>query len=185
MRRVVLPIALALAVAACADAPGPVPEADVARARDAIAPLQKGLLEALAAALAEGGPEGAIDVCAIRAPDLARQAARPGVEVGRTSHRLRNPANAPRPWVSPVLAAWVDDPAAAAPRALRLEGNRIGYVQPIRTVGLCLACHGTEISPSVLARLAERYPADRATGFREGDLRGAFWVELDPAADAR
>jgi len=30
----------------------------------------------------------------------------------------------------------------------------------------------------VKAELAERYPADRAVGFTEGELRGWFWLEL-------
>jgi hypothetical protein len=30
----------------------------------------------------------------------------------------------------------------------------------------------------VREELAERYPADRATGFKVGDIRGWFWVEV-------
>jgi hypothetical protein len=43
---------------------------------------------------------------------------------------------------------------------------------------MCLACHGESLEPAVAAKLAAAYPKDQATGFRAGDLRGAFWVEL-------
>jgi hypothetical protein len=47
---------------------------------------------------------------------------------------------------------------------------------------LCLACHGqvSSLDPAVRAVLAERYPADRATGYRAGDLRGAVSVTFVP-----
>jgi len=30
----------------------------------------------------------------------------------------------------------------------------------------------------VLAALRDRYPKDRAIGFKEGEIRGWFWVEM-------
>ncbi|MGM0774574.1 MAG: c-type heme family protein, partial [Pseudomonadota bacterium] len=39
-----------------------------------------------------------------------------------------------------------------------------------------LGCHGKSIDPEVKAKLDELYPEDQATGFSEGDLRGAFVV---------
>jgi len=30
--------------------------------------------------------------------------------------------------------------------------------------------------------LAAKYPMDQATGFKEGDLRGWFWIEVPPSA---
>jgi hypothetical protein len=173
----------ALWVIACGSAP--LPDAgDAWRERGAavVRPFKQKLVAALTEAIAAGGAENAIEVCRVRAPELAREAGAPGIEVGRTSHRLRNPANAPRAWVQPLLAAWVADPASAAPRALRLPSGAVGYVEPILTAPLCLACHGESLEPAVAAKLAAAYPSDRATGFRAGDLRGAFWVEL--AADA-
>jgi hypothetical protein len=60
---------------------------------------------------------------------------------------------------------------------VQAEGGReFRYMKPIPTAGLCLTCHGTELPPTVRQVLAERYPADRATGFAEGDIRGAFVV---------
>jgi len=35
------------------------------------------------------------------------------------------------------------------------------------------------MAPDVNRMLAERYPDDRATGFNDGDLRGAINVKID------
>jgi hypothetical protein len=50
------------------------------------------------------------------------------------------------------------------------------WMKPIMTAPLCLTCHGDALDPELAAVIAERYPADRATGFTPGELRGAFYV---------
>ena len=48
---------------------------------------------------------------------------------------------------------------------------------------LCLKCHGQperEIAPSTMEVLRRLYPEDRATGFRLGELRGMWRVDLPP-----
>ena len=99
------------------------------------------------------------------------------MRVGRASHRLRNPANAPPAWVAPILETWVADPAARAPRTVSLAEGRSGYVEPILLQPPCLTCHGESLAPEVAERIRTSYPEDRATGFQVGDLRGVFWVE--------
>lgn len=153
---------------------GPVAE----RARAALAPLKNGLRAALQEALAEG-PEHAIRVCRVEAPAIAAAASREGVRVGRTSHRLRNPANAPEPWMEPLLEHYVSQPEDREPRLRDLGDGRFGYVEPIDTQAPCLTCHGAVIAPEVAARLAELYPEDRATGFAVGELRGLFWAVVE------
>ena len=54
------------------------------------------------------------------------------------------------------------------------------YMRAIRiNTPLCLQCHGPkeDLAPEVLDRLGALYADDRATGFSEGDLRGAFVVK--------
>lgn len=46
--------------------------------------------------------------------------------------------------------------------------------KPSQQGQVCLTCHGTDISPAVTAKLKELYPKDIATGYKEGDIRGAF-----------
>jgi hypothetical protein len=177
--RVALVLCCALAFAACGQ--GPAPDAGAAwreRGAAVVLPFKQQLMAALTAALAEGGPERAIDACRLRAPELAREASVAGASVGRTSHRLRNPANAPRAWVAPLLAAYVAGGAEDEPRAVRLPSGGVGYVEPILVAPPCLACHGEALAPAVEARIRASYPDDRATGFRAGDFRGLFWVEF-------
>ena len=47
-------------------------------------------------------------------------------------------------------------------------------MKAIPTDSVCLGCHGTDLSPDVSRILADLYPVDRATGYSEGDIRGAF-----------
>lgn len=102
---------------------------------------------------------------------------RDGVRMGRTSHRLRNPANSSPEWVTPLLNAYLDNAADREPHSVKLSDARLGYVEPILLQPLCLTCHGETLASDITARIDELYPDDRATGFEVGDFRGLFWVE--------
>jgi len=167
----------------CSGAEPDVAGSDVARARAALTPFKKALFTALSTAMQDGGVETAIEVCQLRAPAITATAAPAGVTLGRTSHRLRNPDNAPPAWVAPRLESYVASPADTTSRAVRIDDTHVGYVEPIRMKALCTTCHGAEIEPSLLARLAEGYPEDEAVGFSEGDFRGLFWVMLPSTSD--
>jgi hypothetical protein len=179
LARLGLSLALAASLAACT-ASTPVSESEMARAAGALEPLKKELRKALKGALKEGGPEQAIEVCQLRAPEIARLTSTGGAVLGRTSHRVRNPENAPEAWMSVFLEEYLADPSDDEPRAVRLASGDIGYVEPIRMKGICMQCHGDRIKPRVNARLQALYPEDEATGFKKGELRGMFWVKLRP-----
>jgi len=151
------------------------------RARAALQPLKQNLLAELSGAM-ERGPVEALDVCRLRAPEIAAGLSRDGIRVGRTSHRPRNPRNAPEPWMEPLLDAYLDDPAEREPRTIEIDAATVGYVEPIYVKPLCLTCHGTALDADVEAKLTELYPEDRATGFTTGDFRGMFWVTLPARA---
>ena len=175
--QLVLSLAVTVSLIACATRP-PVSESEMARAAEALQPLKRELRNALMGALKEGGPERAIEVCQLRAPEIARLTSTGGALLGRTSHRLRNPANAPEPWMSAFLEEYLAHPTDDEPRAVRLGSGEIGYVEPIRMKGVCMRCHGDRIEPGVKAQLQALYPEDEATGFKKGELRGMFWVKL-------
>jgi hypothetical protein len=183
MRHLVL-VSTVLAAAGCAGRaapPGPVVESvagTAERGRAALTPFKASLRQALGEALARGGPVAAIDVCSSVAPRLAAGASHDGVTVGRASHRLRNPRNHAPTWVEPVLTLLELTPDAG-PRVLDLGHGKTGYVEPIQVQPVCLACHGSELSPEVATALARRYPDDEARGYQSGDFRGVFWVELE------
>ncbi len=155
--------------------------ARLAAGRAAIAPFQAALQAALQSGLARG-PLAALEVCQVEAPAIARDTAVPApagtrVEVGRTSHRLRNPANAPRDWVRPLLGIYTQS-TGTAPRVVELGPGHWGYVEPISVQPLCLGCHGSALAEPVASRLRDLYPQDAATGFSVGEFRGLFWAEF-------
>jgi len=124
------------------------------------------------------GPLEAMGACQLEAPAIAAALSQDGIRLGRTSHRLRNPANSGPDWVSPILADYLADDSDRTPRTVPLPNGRSGFVEPILVQPLCLTCHGTAIAPDVAARIEKLYPDDEAVGFEVGDLRGVFWVEL-------
>jgi hypothetical protein len=160
-------------------------EESLRAAQAALAPFRASLKGALQKAMAES-PEAAIDACATQAPALARAHASPGVTVGRSAVKLRNKANAPRPWLVPVMDRLAKAPSGTdAHELVALDGGRHGYAEAIWTAPACLTCHGDAISPSLATKLDARYPEDDARGFRVGGFRGVFWVELEATARAR
>lgn len=156
-------------------------------ARDAMfSRLFAALGEAMSRPGPDGGAAGAITVCKEQAPTIARAVAREhGLMIGRTSDKLRNPANAAPAWVVALLAenAPASSPTFPDPRFAAHADGSLGVTLPIRLAATCVACHGTseQIDPSVQAALAATYPRDHATGFKEGDLRGWFWIEVPPS----
>lgn len=170
-----LGLLLVLGAAACRAEPAD--EAVIERGSTLLLPLKQNLKSALLAGL-EQGPEQAVSVCRDQAPAIARSLSVDGVVVGRSSHRLRNPDNAPPAWVAPVIDAWLDEDAGRDPVAIDLGDGRQGYVEPIVMQPMCTTCHGKAIPPALAERIAAEYPEDRATGFEVGDLRGVYWVEF-------
>ncbi len=129
----------------------------------------------LMAALDSDDPTAGITVCGANAPAIAAHLAEDyGVQIGRTSQKLRNPANIPPQWAEQVVADVVGQPTYLAG-----PNGEFGALLPIRLKAECQMCHGApeEIDVAIQAALAEHYPDDAATGFAEGDLRGWFWIE--------
>ena len=156
---------------------GEASEQDLARGAELLRPFKQQLQGALREGLAQS-PAQAIAACRTKAPEIAASLSEGEMRVGRASHRLRNPANAPPAWVEPLLEEYRNDASARAGRAVQLDQRRRGYVEPIFVQALCLTCHGESLSESVSSKISELYPDDRAVGYRVGDFRGVFWVEF-------
>ena len=165
------------------DAPSELAPA-IARAGEGMTALQSALQDALMEALASEGPVAAVHVCAREAYVLAAVTAeQQGIAIGRTSHALRNPKNAPRPWAAAIVAEGGSVPFARAHGWAVDLGDRVGVLQPIQTRDTCIICHGAPaaLPPEITAALGERYPEDRATGFAAGQVRGWLWAEVPKA----
>lgn len=189
MIRLPAPLALVV-VAGCAALPAP-PAAEgaadrLAASRALADRFQAELQQALAAAIAADGVAGAVTACAQIAPALAEGLSEEsGATVRRTALRVRNPAAAPDAFERAALERLAAAPLDAEGRpaeVMAVDGGRFRYLRAIPTRGLCLQCHGEAIAPEVKAAIAAAYPADRATGFREGELRGAFSIAWPPSA---
>jgi hypothetical protein len=161
------------------------PDDQTAAAQAAIAAFGGALKAELTSAMQAGGPLNAIEVCHSRAQPIAEGVSSDsGMRLSRVSLRNRNPDNAPNAWQAAVLQDF-ENRLAAGERADALSWQEVAetggqrkfrLMKAIPTAGLCLACHGEAIAPPVAEKIAELYPEDKATGFREGDIRGAFVV---------
>jgi len=139
-------------------------------------PFKQQLKQALISGIQEG-PVAAIDACRIQAPEITAANSVDGIEVGRSSLRLRNPGNEPTDWMRDAMGHWQDS-GDLTPVVRQLDADTVAYAEPIVLQPMCVTCHGKSIAPDVVAAIAERYPDDQATGYVPGDLRGMFWVSF-------
>ncbi|HEC84104.1 MAG: DUF3365 domain-containing protein [Candidatus Parabeggiatoa sp. nov. 2] len=154
--------------------------------RNTIKEFVGSLQSELKAAMKKGGPINAISVCHTKAPQIRAQFShkKAGFEIARTSLKPRNADNAPDEWEKTVLEqfekrkAQGEDPKTLEfHQVVETNGQRqLRYMKAIPTAEVCLLCHGATIAPDIQAKLKELYPDDKATGFKVGDLRGAFSI---------
>lgn len=130
-----------------------------------------------------GGPVPTISMCSDRAPQIAKElSTKSGWNVGRTSLKLRNPKNAPDAWELAVLKDFEQRKAKGEPlktmefsQVVETENGKVfRFMKPIPTGKPCLHCHAATIKPETENALKVLYPQDKARGFKEGDIRGAF-----------
>lgn len=189
-----LAAALTLTLLACdsssrapaAARPEPTDSAVIADGGAAAARLAAGLLVPLTRSVEEHGPAGAIDFCsreALRLTAAIQDSIGSGLSLRRTTLQYRNPGNAPDSLDRVVLedlAARLQRGDSLPPHVVQRTADGARFYRPLRIQPLCLQCHGgeSEIPADVRALLRERYPDDRATGYRVGDLRGVIRVDL-------
>ena len=160
-------------------------ETEVAAAKAAIKEFAGALQTELKTAMKAGGPIAAIGVCSTQAmPITAQVSADHGMTLSRVSLKYRNLANAANDWQSAVLEDF-EKKKLAGKDITRLawsetvnagNGQEFRFMKAIPTGEVCLKCHGMQIAPEVSQVLASLYPEDRATDYKEGDIRGAFVV---------
>lgn len=178
---------LALTTSSMAAAESPSPEALKAEAKTVIQTLAKNLMGELKSAAQEGGLPAAIEVCNTKAMPLTDDVSgMKGWQISRTSLKLRNPQNAPDAWEREVLEQFAvqaeqgaDLKKLAYSEVVTDASGRksLRLMKAIPVAEKCLACHGSNLKPEVREPLQALYPHDSATGFKAGDLRGAFSLE--------
>lgn len=182
-----------VAASCCASAADAIAVADdagalIAETRKTAATIPPKLLKMVQEEIEKGSHDGAIAACNDKAPKMAAAASQnTGWAIRRVSLKNRNPKAVPDAWERAVLEDF-DRRRAAGENPVTLETAEIVAEGPKRTLrymkalpiqGLCLNCHGAEdkMNPAVKARLAELYPQDKATGYSEGQIRGALTIK--------
>lgn len=174
-----------LALPAFADDMAKMKEESRAAAQD----LMKRLGAELQKEMKANGPAAAISVCKDTAPAIASELSRKsGQQVVRVSLKVRNPLiGTPDAWEQKALMEF-DKQAASGTKAETLEfaevvnepqGKYFRYLKALPTGSVCLNCHGPadKLAPEVKGRLNELYPHDKATGYSEGQVRGAISIK--------
>ena len=138
----------------------------------------------LVAAMKADGPAAAVGVCQSAAPTVTEEVNgnAQGWKIGRTALKLRNRDNKPDAFELKVLqqfekqrAAGADPKQIAHKEIVNVDGKPVfRFMKAIPTGQVCLKCHGAAIKDDVRVQLKDLYPDDQATGFKAGDIRGAF-----------
>ncbi|HUV30927.1 MAG TPA: DUF3365 domain-containing protein [Acidobacteriota bacterium] len=146
-----------------------------------IADFSRELKGELMAALSSGDAVDAIAVCRNMAPEIASRYATGNWSIRRVSDRNRNPNNRADTMQAVILSRFADTSAAPYMESWTIADSVSIYrfYKPIRTVPLCLKCHGDvqTLAPGVFEALKRQYPLDKATGYRSDELRGMFVVQ--------
>ena len=126
-----------------------------------------------------GGPE-------LTTALTAGMASKHGVALRRVTQKARNPADKANADELAILRQF----EAAIPASTNppppivtnfVAGAATFFAPIILSKELCLQCHGVsgkDIAPENLAVIQRLYPQDEATGFKLGDLRGAWRVDF-------
>ncbi|MEW5796125.1 MAG: DUF3365 domain-containing protein [Candidatus Zixiibacteriota bacterium] len=164
-----------------AQAPAPDEAELTAAARNLAGQFGRDLQSALLGALNENGPAYAMQVCQIRAGEIAAAHSAAGWSVKRVSDKWRNITGRPDSAEVAVLATFADlkTDSEFLTRWSGPDSARVfNYYQTIVVREMCLQCHGDlqSVDLDLWQQVKIAYPYDKATGYKEGDLRGMFVV---------
>lgn len=133
-------------------------------------------------AMQEGGVPTAVDYCKISAYSIIDSLSQAhNAVISRKSLKPRNYKNTPVPRERSVLKQFEVDwqfGKQVMPFAEDMGAAGVNFYAPIWTQKACLQCHGVigeTLTTKNEAFIKELYPNDKATGYKENDLRG-MWV---------
>lgn len=148
--------------------------------------LGKSLKKELSNAIQTGGLSAGVQRYNVSAPtleaavissDLAQEQV---IYIGRRTLKARNTNNQPNMWQRQALETFdaqqkQGEQIKAQYRIVNHSNKKaIEFISPIATAGLCLNCHGENITPKVSQEINHLYPEDKAVGYQAGDIRGGF-----------
>lgn len=128
-----------------------------------------------------GGVEQGIKACNVKAPEIENKLSKNfEMTIRRTSDKYRNLDNKPDDIDSEILDIYLKN-NDKKPKLIK-TADGIRYYFPIKTLPLCLSCHGdidSQIGKENYALIKKLYPDDNATGYKKDDFRGLWVLEND------
>jgi len=135
-----------------------------------------------------GGVLQAVSVCSDTAQVLTNKfGVERGIYIKRVSLKNRNPNNFPDDFEKRNLNRFellhqnneLNSETEYAEIVVEGDYKYLRYLKPIIIQVECLNCHGsqTEIMPDVRNLITQKYPDDKAIGYKPGDLRGAVSIK--------
>lgn len=151
----------------------------LARGGEITGAVFKSMSGKLKSAMEASGVSGAVEYCNLAASPLVDSLATAyQVTIRRTSHRLRNPANAPSAMEQSIIDQYLQlGPQQLPAPQIEVESDKVHYYAPIFLMDNCLKCHGDvtrDIATTDYEVIKRLYPDDLATGFKSGELRGIW-----------
>jgi len=132
-----------------------------------------------------GGVMKALDFCANEAYTITEDVnkkLKKGVSVKRISTNYRSPANKPTAdelKVLDLLNQMNQEKIVMHKIVQKVDEHTYKYYKPlIIKKQVCLKCHGDVKNIDLKRAIAAKYPLDKATGYKMGDLRGAIVVTI-------
>lgn len=157
-------------------------------AKVAIMKMGKTLKSHMQKNMKAGGPVKAAGFCLKEASKITQEVNKAypkGISVKRVSLKYRNPADKPTADEAEVLQQIQNDVKRhkKVPKMIlkKLAKNSYKVYKPIFIdKGICLTCHGDAQTrdPEAYKLIKEKYPNDKAVGYKIGDFRGAFVVTI-------
>jgi len=131
------------------------------------------------------GTEEALIFCNVRAFTLTdSMAVVQKVAIKRVSDKPRNANNKANMKEMVQIEKFKKDFASGKkiePVIESLENDSIQFYYPIITNKMCLQCHGVpnkDIKPTVIKKITDLYPTDKAIGYSENQVRGIWNVKM-------
>ncbi|PID57922.1 MAG: hypothetical protein CR986_08365 [Ignavibacteriae bacterium] len=152
-------------------------------AKDYMISLKKVLIKNMQ----EGGPIQAVNICSDTASEMTQNfSEKNNVTIKRFSFKNRNISNVPDEMEKSILNEFqkLSDKGELTGKTFKLNKSKVNgkttitFIKPIVIEAPCLNCHGneTQVDKKVAELLKNKYPADKAVGYKVGDLRGAISV---------
>lgn len=146
---------------------------------------KKALGKTLMTSIEREGTNGALSFCNTKAiPITDSMSTLHNAKIKRVSDKPRNPNNKANQEELAQIDYFKSELKAQnkiIPVTIE-KNNNVQFYYPIITNGMCLQCHGVkneQIKESTIDKLAKLYPTDKATGYKENEVRGIWSIVFE------